>query len=89
MQDSTGYINVNGQVVFEQNDVEMPRFYSQLATKVIVSKYFYGEQGTDERENSMKQLVHRVSRTIADWAIKDKVFKTKKEGEVGVYSSTL
>ena len=72
----------NGQVVFEQNDVEMPRFYSQLATKVIVSKYFYGEQGTDERENSMKQLVHRVSRTIADWAIKDKVFKTKKEGEV-------
>ena len=68
-----------GNVVFEQNNVQMPEYYSQLATKVVVSKYFYGENGTDERENSLKDLVHRVTRTIADWAHQDGIFKDKKQ----------
>src|SRR5262245_8319341 len=29
-----------GDVVFEQRDVEMPKTWSQLATNVVVSKYF-------------------------------------------------
>src|SRR4030042_1225419 len=56
-----------GNTVFEQNDVEVPADWSQLATTVVVSKYFYGENGSDHREYSAKQLVHRVTRTIADW----------------------
>ena len=52
----------------------MPSFWSQLATNVICSKYFYGEVGTPEREYSVKQLVHRVARTIADWGIEDGYF---------------
>ena len=55
-----------GRVVFEQDDVEVPSTWSQLAANVVVSKYFYGEKGTGERENSVKQLVHRVCRTNAD-----------------------
>ena len=45
----------------------MPVSWSQLATKVVVSKYFYGDVEGGQRENSVKQLVHRVCRTIADW----------------------
>jgi ribonucleoside-diphosphate reductase alpha chain len=30
--------NERGEVVFEQKDVEMPRFWSQMATNVVVSK---------------------------------------------------
>ncbi|HMP84887.1 MAG TPA: adenosylcobalamin-dependent ribonucleoside-diphosphate reductase, partial [Verrucomicrobiota bacterium] len=50
-------------------------------TKVVVSKYFYGEQNTSEHETSVKQLIHSISRTIADWGIKDGYF-SKADGEV-------
>jgi len=70
-----------GKVIFKQENVEVPKSWSLLATKVVVSKYFYGEQGTSERETSVRQLVHRISRTIADWGIKDGYF-TKASGEV-------
>jgi len=70
-----------GKVIFKQENVEVPKSWSLLATKVVVSKYFYGEQGTAERETSVRQLVHRITRTIADWGIKDGYF-TKAAGEV-------
>src|SRR6266576_2445548 len=69
------------QVIFRQTDVLVPEFWSQLATKVVVSKYFYGEQGTSERETSVRQLIHRICRTIADWGVRDGYF-SKSEGEV-------
>src|SRR5271166_6793100 len=59
----------SGEVLFEQKDCEVPVFWTQLATNVVVNKYFYGENGTSERERSVRQLVHRVSRTIADWGL--------------------
>jgi ribonucleoside-diphosphate reductase alpha chain len=71
----------SGGVLFEQKDCEVPEHWSQLATNVVVSKYFYGENGTPERERSVRQLIHRVSRTIADWGIKDGYFATPEDGE--------
>jgi ribonucleoside-diphosphate reductase alpha chain len=71
-----------GNVVFEQKDVEVPQAFSQLATKVVVSKYFYGELNTDERETSFKQLVHRVTRTIADWALEDGLVATSEQADL-------
>ena len=71
----------DGKVLFEQPACEIPAAWSQLATNVVVSKYFYGEIHTPEREHSVRQLVHRVARTIADWGIKDGYFKTPADGE--------
>ena len=71
----------SGKIIFKQDDVEVPKSWSQLATKVVVSKYFFGEQGTPQRETSVRQLIHRVARTIADWGVKDGYF-SKKDGEV-------
>lgn len=71
----------SGKVIFKQENVEVPKSWSVLATKVVVSKYFYGEQNTPERETSVRQLIHRVTRTIADWGVKDGYF-TKEEGEI-------
>ena len=34
--------NERGEVIFEQSDVEIPKSWSQLATNVVVSKYFRG-----------------------------------------------
>src|SRR6476660_5595361 len=70
-----------GKVIFKQENVEVPKSWSLLATKVVVSKYFYGEQGTPERETSVRQLIHRICRTIADWGVKDGYFN-KAAGEV-------
>ena len=70
-----------GRVIFEQTDCEIPKNWSQLATNVVVSKYFYGELGRPERETSVRQLIERVSRTIADWGVADGYFATKADGE--------
>ena len=51
--------NEKGQIVFEQRDVEMPRFWSQQATNIVVSKYFRGQIGTLERERREKLLENR------------------------------
>ena len=71
----------NGELIFEQQNCEIPEGWSQLATNVVVSKYFYGELDTSERETSVRQLIHRVSRTIADWGIEDGYFATADDGE--------
>ncbi|MFO1064541.1 MAG: vitamin B12-dependent ribonucleotide reductase [Pirellulales bacterium] len=71
----------NGKPLFEQTDCEIPASWSQLATNVVVSKYFYGEPGTPQREKSVRQLVHRVARTIADWGIEDGYFDSADDGE--------
>jgi ribonucleoside-diphosphate reductase alpha chain len=71
-----------GKVVFKQEGVEVPKSWSILATKVVCSKYFYGDpQKTGERERSVRQLIHRVARTIADWGVKDGYFSAD-DGEV-------
>ncbi|MDM4016583.1 vitamin B12-dependent ribonucleotide reductase [Roseiconus lacunae] len=71
-----------GKALFEQNNCEVPSSWSQLATNVVVSKYFYGDpKNTEERERSVRQLIHRVTRTIADWGLADGYFDTPEDGE--------
>ncbi len=71
----------NGNVVFEQDEVEVPKSWSMLATNIVSSKYFYGALGTDEREFSVRQIVHRVARTIADRGMKDGYFASAADAE--------
>src|SRR3989441_1413273 len=70
-----------GKVIFKQENVEVPKSWSLLATKVVVSKYFYGEMGMPERETSVRQLIQRICRTITDWGVKDGYFR-KADSEV-------
>src|SRR5580704_529571 len=73
--------NDKGAIIFEQNDVEVPADWSQTATNIVVSKYFYGKMGSPERESSVRQLVHRVVDTIADWGKADRYFRTDEDAE--------
>ncbi len=66
--------NESGKSVFEQKDVEVPNFWSQLATNVVVSKYFRGHLNTPERETSVRQLIDRVVNTISAWAETQRYF---------------
>lgn len=79
--------NHKGDKIFEQTDVEFPVSWTLLATNVVTSKYFYGELSKNGirpedggRENSLRQLIHRVTKTIADWGTEQGYFATKQDG---------
>src|SRR5947209_3219626 len=59
--------NEKGQVIFRQEDVEVPKSWSQTATNIVASKYFHGKPNTHERETSVRQLIRRVADTIVRW----------------------
>src|SRR5260370_22206731 len=65
--------NDKGNIIFLQEDVEVPRTWSQTATNIVTSKYFHGQPNTVQREHSVRQLIARVVETIVRW------------GEVGGY----
>ncbi len=73
--------NEKGEVVFEQTDVEIPKNWSQMATNVVVSKYFRGQIGKPERERSVKQLIGRVVDTITGWGREQGYFASPDDAE--------
>ena len=76
---TAGISSETGKSVFEQKDVEVPDFWSQLATNVVVSKYFRGHLDTPERETSVRQLIDRVVDTITAWAETQRYFATDED----------
>jgi ribonucleoside-diphosphate reductase alpha chain len=66
--------NDKGQVIFRQEDVEVPKSWSQTATNIVTSKYFHGKPNTAERESSVRQLIDRVADTIARWGMEGGYF---------------
>ena len=71
--------NEQGETVFEQTDVEVPKGWSQLATNVVVSKYFRGHIGTPERERSVRQLIERVVGKICEWGEVSGYFRSAED----------
>lgn len=60
--------NPDGSVVFSMDAVEVPTGFSQLATDIVVSKYFR-KAGVPEtgHEVSVRQVVRRVARSIREF----------------------
>jgi len=71
--------NEQGEAVFEQTEVEVPKSWSQLATNVVVSKYFRGHIGTPEREHSVRQLIGRVVGRICEWGELSGYFRSAED----------
>jgi ribonucleoside-diphosphate reductase alpha chain len=70
-----------GTVIFKQENIEVPKSWSMLATNIVASKYFYGGAQSKERESSVRQLVHRVTRAIADAGKREGYFATPDDAE--------
>ena len=73
--------NEKGDTVFEQAECEIPSSWSQLATNVVVSKYFRGHLGTAAREHSVKQLIGRVVGRLREWGVDGGYFRTADDAE--------
>ncbi len=74
--------NEKGEVIFQQDGVEVPDFWSMTATNVVVSKYFHGQLGTAQREHSVKQIVDRVARTFTKWGIEGGYFASREDASI-------
>jgi ribonucleoside-diphosphate reductase alpha chain len=68
--------NDKGQVIFRQENVEVPKSWSMTATNIVASKYFHGKPNTPERETSVRQLIARVVDTIVRWGDEGGYFAT-------------
>src|SRR3954463_326919 len=68
-----------GNIIFEQKDVEIPKDWSMTATNIVASKYLHGKLGTPERETGVRQLVTRVAETIRDWGTAQGYFRTAED----------
>jgi ribonucleoside-diphosphate reductase alpha chain len=64
---SSTITNPDGSIVFKMEGAEVPASWSQLATDILISKYFrkaglHGDK--DKGETSIRQVVHRLAHTI-------------------------
>src|SRR5574341_1143656 len=74
--------DVQGNIIFEQQDVEVPKDWSMTATNIVASKYLHGKIGTPERETGVRALVTRVAETIRDWGQAQGYFRSADDAQV-------
>ena len=67
--------------VFEQKDVEFPKFWSQTATNIVSQKYFRGQLSSPERESTVKQMIGRVVSTVGAWGRQGGYFASDDEAQ--------
>ena len=84
---TAGISGEDGKVVFEQKDVEIPKSWSQMATNVVVSKYFRGTLGTPERETSVRQLIGARRRHHHRLGTRRRLLHDRADGDPSATSS--
>ncbi|HVZ24719.1 MAG TPA: vitamin B12-dependent ribonucleotide reductase, partial [Sediminibacterium sp.] len=79
--------NPNGEKVFEMNNVEVPKQWSQIATDILAQKYFRKAgvpqpDGSTGRETSVKQVAHRMANCWRVWGERYGYFASKADAQV-------
>jgi ribonucleoside-diphosphate reductase alpha chain len=79
--------NPSGEVVFQMNDVEVPKQWSQIATDILAQKYFRKAgvpqpDGSTGRETTVKQVAHRMAHCWRVWGERYDYFATPKDAQI-------
>lgn len=79
--------NPSGETVFQLDDVEVPKQWSQIATDILAQKYFRKAgvplaDGTTGRETSIRQVAHRLAHCWRMWGERYDYFATKEDAQV-------
>ncbi|HRX93727.1 MAG TPA: vitamin B12-dependent ribonucleotide reductase, partial [Chitinophagaceae bacterium] len=79
--------NPGGDVVFEMNNVEVPKQWSQIATDILAQKYFRKAgvpqpDGSLGRETSAKQVAHRLANCWRVWGERYGYFASEKDAQI-------
>ena len=79
--------NITGEVVFQMDNVEVPKQWSQIATDILAQKYFRKAgvpqpDGSLGRETSIKQVAHRMAHCWRVWGERNNYFATKEDAQI-------
>ena len=79
--------NPTGEVVFQMDNVEVPKHWSQIATDILAQKYFRKagvpkEDGTTGRETTVKQVAHRMAHCWKVWGERYNYFSSSRDAEI-------
>ena len=79
--------NITGEVVFQMDNVEVPKQWSQIATDILAQKYFRKAgvpqpDGSSGRETSIKQVAHRMAHCWRVWGERNNYFASKEDPRV-------
>ncbi|MDB5196321.1 MAG: vitamin B12-dependent ribonucleotide reductase [Flaviaesturariibacter sp.] len=79
--------NPSGEVVFEMNNCEVPKGWSQIATDILAQKYFRKAgvpqpDGSMGRETSAKQVAHRMANCWRVWGERYGYFASAEDAQV-------
>jgi ribonucleoside-diphosphate reductase alpha chain len=79
--------NPSGEIVFEMNNVEVPKQWSQIATDILAQKYFRKAgvpqpDGSLGRETSAKQVAHRMANCWKVWGERYNYFASENDAQV-------
>ena len=79
--------NTTGEIVFQMDNVEVPRQWSQIATDILAQKYFRKAgvpqaDGSTGREVSVKQVAHRLAHCWRVWGERYNYFGSKQDAQI-------
>jgi len=79
--------NTTGEVVFQMDNVEVPKQWSQIATDILAQKYFRKAgvpqaDGTTGRETSIKQVAHRMAYCWRVWGERNNYFASAEDAQI-------
>jgi len=79
--------NTTGEIVFQMDNVEVPKQWSQIATDILAQKYFRKAgvplpDGKTGRETSVKQVAHRMAHCWRVWGERNNYFASKEDAQV-------
>jgi len=79
--------NPSGEVVFQMDNVEVPKQWSQIATDILAQKYFRKAgvpqpDGSKGRETTSKQVAHRMAHCWRVWGERNNYFTTEKDAQI-------
>jgi ribonucleoside-diphosphate reductase alpha chain len=79
--------NTTGEIVFQMDNVEVPRQWSQIATDILAQKYFRKAgvpqpDGSTGRETSIKQVAHRLAHCWRVWGERNDYFASKQDAQI-------
>jgi len=76
-----------GNIIFEQKQIEVPVHWSVLSTEILAEKFFR-KTGVPQAdgflggEHSIKQVVHRMASCWQLWGLRESYFETEKDAAV-------
>ncbi|MBL0356008.1 MAG: vitamin B12-dependent ribonucleotide reductase [Chitinophagaceae bacterium] len=77
----------SGKVVFQMDNVEVPKQWSQIATDILAQKYFRKAgvpqpDGSTGRETTIRQVAHRMAHCWRIWGEQYGYFASEKDAQI-------